>query len=59
MPPHQARSRARSLTGARGALVAHGAHGNRDEGDYDNYQESVMGGVANAFDGLLEVLHLR
>ncbi|GFY96857.1 hypothetical protein Acr_11g0011630 [Actinidia rufa] len=38
----------RSLTGARGALVARGTHGNRDEGDDDNHQESVMGGGTNA-----------
>ena len=34
--------------GARGARVAHGARGNRDEGDDDNHQESVMGGGASA-----------
>ncbi|GFZ07784.1 hypothetical protein Acr_19g0007210 [Actinidia rufa] len=43
MSPHQARGRARSLTGARGARVAHGARGDRDEGDNDNHHESVMG----------------
>ena len=41
MPPHQAGGCARSLTGARGA------RGNRDEGDDDNHQESVMGGEVN------------
>ncbi|GFS33052.1 hypothetical protein Acr_00g0026050 [Actinidia rufa] len=40
MSPHQARGRARSLTGARGARVAHGARGDRDEGDNDNHHES-------------------
>ena len=48
MPPHQARGRARSLTGARGARLARGAHGNRDKGDDDNHQELVMGGEVNA-----------
>ncbi|GFZ17072.1 hypothetical protein Acr_26g0003420 [Actinidia rufa] len=48
MPPHQARGRARSLMGARGARVSRGARGYRGEGDDDNHQESVMGGEANA-----------
>ncbi|GFY80682.1 hypothetical protein Acr_01g0004910 [Actinidia rufa] len=47
MPPHQAKSCVRSLTGARGARVAHGARGNRDEGYDNNHQELVMGGEAN------------
>ncbi|GFS33916.1 hypothetical protein Acr_00g0031220 [Actinidia rufa] len=51
MSPHQARGRARSLTGARGARVAHGARGDRDEGDNENHHESVMGGGAHAFGG--------
>ncbi|GFS35683.1 hypothetical protein Acr_00g0041470 [Actinidia rufa] len=51
MSPHQARGRARSLTGARGAHVAHGARGDRDKGDNDNHHESVMGGGAHAFGG--------
>ncbi|GFS30325.1 hypothetical protein Acr_00g0011350 [Actinidia rufa] len=51
MPPHQARGRARSLTGARGACAAHGARGNRDEGDNDNHHESAIEGEANAFGG--------
>ncbi|GFS30239.1 hypothetical protein Acr_00g0010910 [Actinidia rufa] len=51
MSPHQARGRARSLTGARGARVAHGARGDRDEGDNDNHHESVMEGGAHAFGG--------
>ncbi|GFS36700.1 hypothetical protein Acr_00g0047500 [Actinidia rufa] len=45
MSPHQARGRARSLTGA------HGARGDCDEGDNDNHHESVMGGGAHAFGG--------
>ena len=48
MPPRQARGRARSLTGARGARVACGTHGNHEEGNDDNYQESVMRGVESA-----------
>ncbi|GFZ09981.1 hypothetical protein Acr_21g0005800 [Actinidia rufa] len=51
MSPHKARGCARSLTGARGARVAHGARGDRDEGDNDNHHESVMGGGAHAFGG--------
>ena len=46
MSPHQARDRARSLTGAR---VAHGARGNRDERDSDKHHELVMRGESNAF----------
>ena len=38
----------RSLTGARGARVAHRAYRTRDEGDDNNHQESVMGGEVNA-----------
>ncbi|GFS40645.1 hypothetical protein Acr_00g0069680 [Actinidia rufa] len=49
MSPHQAKGRARSLTGARGARVAHGARGDRDEGNNDNHHESVMGGGAHVF----------
>ncbi|GFS29748.1 hypothetical protein Acr_00g0008190 [Actinidia rufa] len=56
MPPHQARGRARSLTGARGACVAHGARGDRDEGDNDNHHESVMEGGAHAFGGNIWVV---
>ncbi|GFS32096.1 hypothetical protein Acr_00g0020820 [Actinidia rufa] len=41
MPPRQARSRERSLTGAR---EAHGASGIHEEGDGENHQESVMRG---------------
>ncbi|GFY93879.1 hypothetical protein Acr_09g0003250 [Actinidia rufa] len=51
MPPHQARVRARLLTGARGACVEHGARENRDEGDNDNHHGSAMEGEANAFSG--------
>ncbi|GFZ22031.1 hypothetical protein Acr_29g0011930 [Actinidia rufa] len=51
MSPHQARGRARSLTGACGARVAHGARGDCDERDNDNHHESVMGGRAHAFGG--------
>ncbi|GFS30366.1 hypothetical protein Acr_00g0011480 [Actinidia rufa] len=40
MPPRQARGRARSLTGARGA------RGIREKGDGKNHQESVMWGGA-------------
>ena len=39
------RGHERSLTGAR---VARGTHGNREEGNDDNHQESVMGGGASA-----------
>ncbi|GFS38040.1 hypothetical protein Acr_00g0055310 [Actinidia rufa] len=46
MPPRNARGRAKSLTGARGARGACGAHRNLDEGD--DHQESVMGGRASA-----------
>ncbi|GFS40851.1 hypothetical protein Acr_00g0070870 [Actinidia rufa] len=56
MPPHQARGRTRSLTGVRGACAAHGARGNRDEGDNDNHHESAMEGEANAFGGNVWVL---
>ncbi|GFZ06598.1 hypothetical protein Acr_18g0007680 [Actinidia rufa] len=56
MSPHQAIDRARSLTGARGDRAAHGARGNRDEGDNDNHHESVMGGRANAFGGNIWVV---
>ncbi|GFY90844.1 hypothetical protein Acr_07g0010410 [Actinidia rufa] len=56
MPPHQARGRARSLTRARGARATHRACENRDEGDDDNHQESVMGGEANAFGGNIWVV---
>ena len=45
MTSRQARDRARLLTEARGARVACRARGNRDEGDDDNHQELVMGGV--------------
>ena len=48
MSPHQTRGRARSRTGARGARVACGTHGNHEEGNDDNYQESVMRGVESA-----------
>ncbi|GFS43505.1 hypothetical protein Acr_00g0085530 [Actinidia rufa] len=51
-----ARGHARSLTGARGARVAHGARGDRDEGDNDNHHESVMGGGAHAFGGNVWVI---
>ncbi|GFZ09434.1 hypothetical protein Acr_21g0000330 [Actinidia rufa] len=56
MPPHQAKGRAKSLTRARGASVACVARGNRDEGDEDNHQESVMGGEANAPSGNVWVI---
>ncbi|GFY95687.1 hypothetical protein Acr_10g0010720 [Actinidia rufa] len=42
MSPRQARGRARPLPRARGA------RGNRNEGDGENHQESVIGGGANA-----------
>ncbi|GFZ11223.1 hypothetical protein Acr_22g0006210 [Actinidia rufa] len=47
-----ARGRARSLTGARGACAAHGAHGNRDEGDNDNHHGGTefMQGVFTAIE---------
>ena len=54
MPPRNARGRAKSLTGARGARVACKACGVRDEGDDDNHQESVMGGRASALGGSVE-----
>ncbi|GFZ16927.1 hypothetical protein Acr_26g0001970 [Actinidia rufa] len=44
----QARGRAKSLTGARGAHGARGARRNNDEEDDGNHQESVMGGGASA-----------
>ncbi|GFZ07008.1 hypothetical protein Acr_18g0011780 [Actinidia rufa] len=47
MPSHQARGRARSLTGARGAYAAHRARGNRDEGDNDKGdRQSRQGGYS-------------
>ncbi|GFZ06735.1 hypothetical protein Acr_18g0009050 [Actinidia rufa] len=46
MSPRNAKGRAKSLTGARGAREARGAHRNLDEGD--DHQESVMGGKASA-----------
>ncbi|GFY95423.1 hypothetical protein Acr_10g0008080 [Actinidia rufa] len=48
MPPRNARGRAKSLTGARGAREARGARRNHDEEDDGNHQESVMGGGASA-----------
>ncbi|GFZ12759.1 hypothetical protein Acr_23g0011440 [Actinidia rufa] len=51
MPPRNARGRAKSLTGARGARGAHGARRNHDEEDDGNHQESVMGGGASALGG--------
>ena len=51
MPPQQVRGRARSLIEAHGARVAPETHGNHDEGDDDNHQESVMGGRASALGG--------
>ncbi|GFZ03512.1 hypothetical protein Acr_16g0001360 [Actinidia rufa] len=51
MPSHQARGRTRSLTGVHGACAAHGARGNRDQGDNDNHHESAIEGEANAFGG--------
>ena len=48
MSPQQARGCARSLTVAHGASVARGTRGNRNEGDDDNHQESVMGGGVSA-----------
>ncbi|GFY87683.1 hypothetical protein Acr_05g0013220 [Actinidia rufa] len=51
MPSHQARGRARSLTGARGTCAAYRACGNRDERDNDNHHDSAMEGKANAFGG--------
>ena len=44
---HATTSSERSLPGARGTPVARGACGNRDEGDDDNHQESIMGGGDN------------
>ncbi|GFY83219.1 hypothetical protein Acr_02g0014590 [Actinidia rufa] len=49
MPPQQTKGRARSFTRVHGARVAHEAHGNYDEGENDNNQESVMRGETNAF----------
>ncbi|GFY91510.1 hypothetical protein Acr_07g0017060 [Actinidia rufa] len=46
MPPRNARGRAKSYTGARGARGACGARRNLDEGD--DHQESLMGGRASA-----------
>ncbi|GFS31997.1 hypothetical protein Acr_00g0020330 [Actinidia rufa] len=48
MPPHNVRGRAKSLTGARGALGACGSRRNHDKEDDGNHQESVMGGGASA-----------
>ncbi|GFS40049.1 hypothetical protein Acr_00g0066380 [Actinidia rufa] len=48
MPPRNARGRAKSLTGARGARETCGTHRNHDEEDDGNHQESVMGGGASA-----------
>ncbi|GFY91098.1 hypothetical protein Acr_07g0012940 [Actinidia rufa] len=50
MPPRNARGRAKSLTGARGARGACGARRNHDEEDNRNHQESVMGGVFTAIE---------
>ncbi|GFS34441.1 hypothetical protein Acr_00g0034090 [Actinidia rufa] len=46
MPPRNARGRAKSLTGARGACGPRGARRNLDEGD--DHQESMMEGRASA-----------
>ena len=46
MPPRQVTGRARSLTEACGAQGARGACGACEEGDGENHQESVIGGVA-------------
>ncbi|GFZ16971.1 hypothetical protein Acr_26g0002410 [Actinidia rufa] len=51
IPSQQARGRARSLTGVRGAHIARGASRNREEGDGENHQESVIGGGVNALRG--------
>ncbi|GFY87465.1 hypothetical protein Acr_05g0011040 [Actinidia rufa] len=48
MPPRNARGRAKSLTGVRGAGVVRRTRGNYDDKDGNNHQESVMGGGANA-----------
>ena len=48
MSPRNARGRAKSLTKACRARVARRACGVRDEGNDDNYQESVMGRGASA-----------
>ena len=48
MIPRQARGRVRSLTRARETHIACRTCGNRDEGDNDNHQESVIGGETNA-----------
>ena len=51
MPPRQARGRERSLPGAREVHGACGAHGNREEDDGENHQESMIGGRANPPEG--------
>ncbi|GFS35773.1 hypothetical protein Acr_00g0041940 [Actinidia rufa] len=56
MPPHQVKGCVRSLMGARRACVARRARGNRDEGDDDYHQESVMGGKVNAPSGNIWVV---